>query len=131
MGKAGAPGPDPLAAPEAATPVSSSRASSSCAGSTTTVTGSNRAMPRATSAHSLRASSMSGPKRSARQGQESRWRWCGSKRAGRVKPSARGVVATAPPIVVVGLSLVSACVMGTSGRDAGRSAGGARRAAEA
>ena len=70
---------------------SSSRASASCAGSTITVTGSNRAMPRATSAHSRRASSMSGPNRSSRHGHESSVRWCGVKRAGRRKPSARGV----------------------------------------
>ena len=56
---------------------------------------------------------MSGPNRSSRHGHESSVRWCGVKRAGRRKPSARGVDVAAARGAGV------ACVMGTSGRDAG------------
>ena len=62
----------------------------------------------------------SGPNRSSRQGHESRVRWCAVKRAGRRKPSARGVDVTAARGAGV------ACVMETSGRDAGLAAATAR-----
>ena len=79
-----------------------SRASAASSARASTVTGSKRAMPRTTSAHSSFARSISGPKTSSRQGHETSVRSWSTQRAGSRRPSARGVAPVAGPVMTGG-----------------------------